>query len=353
MRKVLIIFLVTILFYHCSANKYFYQVPPEINDNIAVTSAANVELDSLMLSLLVNKINEGEFKGVHSVLVSRYNKLVLEKYFGEYDINKAHDLYSAGKSIASALFGLAVDRNMISPDKKLLKIFESYYPFVQNENKTKHKIKLSHLLTMSSGMKCGTFGDSKSDLSRLMRKSADPLKTFLDVEMEAEPGEVFKYNDSMAEVISYAIAVAIKQDFKTFEDSLFFEPLGINTKTSMGGLQSRDFLKIGLLYLNKGIWNGKRILSEEWINESTSFKIKPASSEWFAYGYGYFWWLNRFDYKDKKVECIMAVGNGHQALYIIPELELVVVFTGGNFNNGVTWEQPHNMLQNYIINAIQ
>ena len=352
MKRTLLIISIPLIFISCSVSEYIYHNPPAMQDEITVASASEVGMDSVKFTQLITKIKDKEFISVHSVLVSRYNKLVLEEYFDGYDVNKSHDLYSAGKSITSALFGLAFDRNMISPDEKLLKFFEPYYPFVKNENKAKHDIKLSHLMTMSSGIKCGTFGDPKTDLSRLMLKSMDPVKTFLDAEMEAEPGTVFKYNDSMAQIIFYTIALAVKMNYYTFEDSLFYSPLGIDIKKTEPGLRPRDFLKIGLLYLNKGVWNGKRILSGEWIEESTSFKIKPASSPWFAYGYGYFWWLNRFNYKGKEVECIMAVGNGHQALYIIPELQLVVVFTGGNFKNGVSWQQPHKMLQEYVIDAI-
>lgn len=350
--KIVFCLLLVLIISGCSVTTQLSYFPESLNDQIEISSTVHEGIDSSKFIELISKIYSGEFRGIHSVLISRNNKLVFEKYFAGWNADKPHDLYSAGKSISSVIFGLAVDRKLISPSTKLLKLFEPYCTIVNNETKYKREIQLKHLLSMSSGMACGKFGDIHSDISLIMRKSLNPVRTFLDIPMECEPGKTFLYNDALAEVVNYSLSIVTKNNLNRFQDSLFFSPLGINIKKTEIGLTSRDFLKIGLLFLNKGIWYGRRILSEEWINESTLFKIKPRCQDWFAYGYAYFWWLKKFDYKGKTVECIMAIGNGHQALYIIPELQLVVVFTGENFKSDITWEQPHGIVQDYVINSI-
>ncbi|MBK5277547.1 MAG: serine hydrolase, partial [Bacteroidia bacterium] len=114
-------------------------------------------------------------------------------------------------------------------------------------------------------------------------------------------------------------------------------PLGIDQSylgdpTPMGvigdiGLRPRDMLKFGLLYLNQGSWNGKQIISSDWIKESTTPKIKSGAT----LGYGYFWWTRDFAWKGKKVSSYFAWGYGGQYIFVIPEVQIVIVMSGSNW----------------------
>jgi len=353
MKNQLMVFSLFIIIQACSSSSFTYQEPAKTSDGLATATLETEGFNSEKIFELINLVRDGEFVGVHSVLISRNNKLLLEEYFAGYTMVSPHKLYSAGKSLASLIFGITVDEGLVSPELGLVEYFEPYYPVISNNDARKRRIKIKHLLTMSSGMNVGTFGDPKTDIAILMQKSFKPMKAFLDLEMISEPGTEHHYNDALPIMVANIQSQIIKESLTKYQNEQFYEPLGIDASNLLGALRPRDFLKVGLLVMNKGLWNGKRIVSEEWIEESTSSHIKPHSSDWFANGYGYYWWLNDFDYKGQKVKCIMAVGNGHQALYIIPELELIVVFTGGNMNQSVSWAQPHKMLQEYIIDALK
>lgn len=329
MKNFTIVFLLIIILQACSSSSFLYKQPIQTNDGLTTANLESEGFNSVKVFELINKVKDDEFVGVHSVLISRNNKLLLDEYFAGYTIDTPHKLYSAGKSLASLIFGITVDDGIVTPELGLLEHFEPYYPVINNNDANKKDIKLKHLLTMSSGMDVGKFGDPKTDISILMRKSYKPMKSFLDLKMLSEPGTQHHYNDALPIIVANIQSHVIGKDLIKYQNKRFYEPLAIDVSNLRGALKPRDFLKVGLLILKKGVWQGKQIISEEWLEESTSNHIKPYSSDWFANGYGYYWWLNEFFHKGKKVKCIMAVGNGHQALYIIPELELVVVFTGG------------------------
>jgi len=336
----------------CSADLASYVEPPKIEDGIETSTLTSAGFDSLKVLELSKKINDGTFPGVHGVLISRKGKLLYEEYFQGYDANTPHLFYSAGKIITSTIFGLAYDRGLLNPEDRLIKFYEPYYPSIQNSDKRKESIKFKNLLTMSTGIECGILGDNKTDINRKMIKSFRPVKLFLDQPMRTSPGESFDYTDANIQVIATAVATVIGNDYDQFEKNAFLEPLQISAENYHKGYLPRDFLKIGIMYQNNGMWNGRQILSRDWIEKATTFKIKPTVPEDIADGYGYYWWLKKFDYRGRKVDCYFAAGNGHQYLYVVPELELVVVFTGGNFESDFLHSQPHRMLQEYIINAM-
>lgn len=352
MRALIFTIVFGMSFVGCSTDLYRYTEPQAINDGLETSTLSAERLDSSKILDLTQKIIDGTFSGVHSVLVSYKGRLVHEKYFQGYDLNKPHLFYSAGKVITSTIFGLAYDKGLINPEDKVVKFYEPFYPTIKNSNKQKEAIRFKNLLTMSTGIECGKFGDNKTDINRRMIKAFHPVKLFLDQPMDTTPGENFEYTDANIQVVATAVATVFGNKFEEFEKKEFFEPLQIIADNYHKGYKPRDFLKIGLLFQNNGSWNGKQILSKDWIREATAHKIKPTVSDDIAEGYGYYWWLKKFDYQGKKVDCYFAAGNGHQYLYIVPELELVVVFTGGNFESDFLHSQPHKMLQDYIISAI-
>ena len=130
-------------------------------------------------------------------------------------------------------------------------------------------------------------------------------------------------------------------------------------------LLPRDLLKIGQMYLNRGVWNGRRIVDESWIKTSIAPRvhISPASTgmsaEEFGNFYGeaddaYTWHLSKVKADDQTFDTFAATGNGGQLLIVVPKLELVVVFTGGNYGQGGIWSRwGSEILPKEIIPAIR
>lgn len=354
----LIILICIVLLSSCSTHTYTYVKPFEINDDIKTGSLKSVFIDSTKIATMVTSIKNDTYPNIHSVLIIKNQKLVLEEYFNGFTNTTQHDLRSAGKSISSALIGIAIDKGYIKSENEPILPMFNYYPVFQYPSKFKSNIKIKHLLTMTSGLDCGDIYDYKNHSGYLMHLEKDPVKYYLDLKSIHKPGTKFNYNDSepyMLSVIQY-LNTGLQQDY--FSDNFLFNHLKIETNNLGGTLKPRDMAKFGLLYLNKGKWNDKQIISEDWINKSTQnqvywgFKEKSKKNpKNFSDGYGYYWWIKNYTIKGKKISSYMAAGNGGQYIIVFPSLDMVVVFTGGNYNNPKA-RQVLEVTEKYILNAI-
>ena len=113
-------------------------------------------------------------------------------------------------------------------------------------------------------------------------------------------------------------------------------------------------LKIGITYLNEGVWNGQRIISKEWVEKSKTIYrgnsgIQVPLDDAGKCGYGYTWWINEADGPNGKVNLFQASGWGGQEIIVIPDLDLVVVFTGGNY---VVKKHIYEILERFILPAV-
>jgi len=353
--KVLIYVFVVIFSFACSSFNYSYKIPSDENDGLNPASLESVGLDSLKIIDLIRSINNEEFINVHSILISKNNKLVFEEYFDGNTKHTKHSLRSAAKSLTSALTGIAIDKGYIkNSDQKVLNIFD--YPSIKNWDKRKRKLKIKHLLTMSAGLDCGKIMDPNSNCGQKMNEVRDPFRYILDLPIVHEPGEHFAYSDAYSLLTIGLIGVSTNMQTTIFQEKYLLRPLGIEKDPNNGGISSRSMLKFGLLYLNKGTWNGERIVSEKWINESTGIHVKNPNN--YMDGYGYYWWHKTFEINGNFYNTFFAAGNGGQYIFIIPQEKLVVVLTGGNYV-GFDFQpsfkvrsQPYYILADYILPAL-
>lgn len=348
--------LISTLIISCAPGNLIYKIPDIKNDGIKTGFAAETGLDSIKLIKMTEDISNNIFINIHSVLISRYNKLIYEEYFNGYKMEDKHELRSAAKSLGSALVGISIDKGFLKgTDQKLLNFF-GYYPVINNYDKRKDKISIKHILTMTSGFECGKIMDNMNSCGAQMYNHLDPIKYILDLPMKNEPGEVFDYNDGTPTVLMAMVGISSNMQAGKFQDQYLYGPLGIKPDPQNLGITSRDMLKFGLLYMNKGKWNGQQIISKEWVEESTKISYKFDNP--YNDGYGYFWWVRTFEVNGKKYQTYYAAGNGGQYIFIFPESELVIVFTGGNYNDyGFTNKreivlQPYKIVNNYILPAL-
>ena len=195
-----------------------------------------------------------------------------------------------------------------------------------------------------------------------MYPTEDWTQFYLEQPLANKPGEKFSYATSGVVSLGGVISSSSGLSVEEFTEQYLFGLLGISKYfwpgTSRGlamtggglKLQSRDMAKFGQLYLNKGLWKGRRVISESWIEQSTK---KHSTSDLYGEDFGYLWRMIDRTVEGRKVRSYEAWGNGGQFIMIFPSLDLVAVFTGENYGLFPEMEQPFEMVEKYILPAIR
>jgi len=356
---------------------YEYQMPEETGDGWETATPADVGLDEDILCSAVTAILRSEYRNIHSFLIVKDDRLVFEAYFDGYDYQYSaprhhgalvhwnkdtpHNMHSVTKSVTSILFGIALDQGYISNvDETMFSYFPQYADIRNAKNET---ITLEHLLTMTSGLQWNEenvpLESSKNDLIQ-MAWSLDPIAYILSKPVIATPGYTYYYSGGNTNLIGEVIREATGLRMDTFSKQYLFDPLGIsqyewsyfrNGVVYASGdifLRPRDMAKLGYLYLNGGMWQGQRIASEGWISESTYEHVTFSPPSDYS-GYGYQWWIKTFTPDSQSVDVFFASGWGGQRIFVIPDMDMVVVFTGANY---MTYEPPEEIISRFVLPAV-
>jgi len=298
-------------------------------------------MNGAMLDTLVVRLQAGDFGDVHSLLVARHGKLVLERYFAGWSADEPHPVYSVTKSVTALLVGMARDAGADLPlDGRLLDFFPERQP-VANPSVWKDAITFGDVLTMRAGFVWDEGavpyrepGNPTTELAR----SADWVDHMLDLPMAGPPGSDFRYNSGCSVLMGAMLAARIGASVTDFAATHLLGPLDIDdwdwetgpvgvTNTGWGlSLRPSDLAKVGQLVLDQGVWRERRLVSEDWLRESTEARVLLSG----GFGYGYQWW--RLPRLGGVGEVVLAWGWGDQFLFIAPGLDLVVVTTGGNYD---------------------
>ncbi len=353
---------------------YQYAVPEKINDGWETASLDNMNLDANLIKELFERVGDNSYKNIHSVLLVKNGKLVVEEYFpgqdsvGQYRMftrDTLHEMHSATKSVNSILIGIAIDQHLIrGVDETISNFFPEYSNIFTN--KEKDAIRLKDLLSMTSGLSWDewtyAYTDPRNDAA-VMASRADFFRYVLERPMATLPGTKFVYNSGISLMLGEIIYKTSGLKADKFAERYLFSPLGITNYSwgsapngvvnTLGGLllRPRDMAKIGYLFLNGGRWQGKQIVSKKWVEVSTRQQVDAGQlPAWFlADGYGYQWWLGSFHVRGQIIESYSARGRGGQFIIVFPALQMVAVFTGWNDNELLG--QPLDMLQRYILPA--
>lgn len=312
---------------------------PKLNDGIAIGSINASGLNKKGIDEMVEKVINGTYPDVHSILLLKDGKLVLEEYFYEYNRNSLHQLRSATKSVISALLGIALGKGLIkSIDEPVLGFFPEYP--VNNLTTTKQNITIRHLLSNQAGWDCDITIDSSAGNETAMGLSNDWVKFTLDLPMIDTPGTRGRYCSGNAIILGKIIEKVSGMGLSDFARDNLFKPLGIvqykwSFKPDRSSeetfcqlyMRPRDMLKFGMLYLNNGEWREKQLIPPGWIRESIATHSTVNGTE-----YGYLWWKQWLNVGGKRNDGVTAKGNGGQRIYLFPEYNLIAVITGGSYN---------------------
>jgi CubicO group peptidase (beta-lactamase class C family) len=312
--------------------------PENTGDGWQVSTPAAEQLDTGQLLKTLEDIRDGAAAGIDSVVVIRHGRLVAEGYFGGFGRESLHDLRSTGKSFVSALAGIAVAQNLLAPDDLISQHIPGFGGHAHMDAR-KQAIRVSHLLNMTSGLDCDDWTPTSPGWEEKMYDSRDWLKFALDLPMRGEPGTQSSYCTAGVVVLGEVISKASGMPLDAYADMWLLGPLDIHEKIwrrspdgrATGGtgfrLRPRDAARLGALFANEGLWNGARVVSEDWVRRSRQRVTTLGSG-----GYGYLWWKQPFTLKGLPVECFHTAGNGGNFIFVFPEQELVVAYTGSNYN---------------------
>ena len=306
-------------------------------------------MDSEVLANMIESIRESG-KKIDSITIIRNGYLVNETYFYPYPKGLKHILNSCTKSFISALVGMAINEGQIkSVNDKVLDYFPGLN--ITANDQRKQKLAVKNLLTMSTGL---DWKFSNNASTNQMLQSENWTKFVLDQPMLKKPGNTFNYCNGAAQVLSSIIqkstgknsADLAAEKLKIGIEDMHWSSSPENVNSGYSGiyLQPDDMAKFGYLYLKKGNWNGQQLIPEKWIKESTRTQIKATWTPIFP-GYGYMWWINRFG-------GYAALGYGGQYIFVVPELEMVVVFTGGLYQGNDLF-YPGELMENFIIKSVK
>jgi CubicO group peptidase (beta-lactamase class C family) len=264
---------------------------------------------------------------LHSLLVVRNGRLVREQYWPPNQRNTKHILNSCTKAVLSTLVGIAVALGHLSESDRALDFFPEYAALGDDRQR---RITVRHLLTMSSGISWPQYGPD--NVSDAMSRSDDWVRFILERPMAVEPGAVTNYSNGDSHMLAAILERATGGSALAFAQAALFEPLeihdaswdcdpqGRNIGSAAMYLTPADMAKFGVLYLSEGMWQGRRIVSRDWIARSLSQQTRMPTKGGAA-GYGYYWWL----YPERGL--CEAWGGAGQRIAIFPARSLVVVMT--------------------------
>lgn len=268
---------------------------------------------------------------IHSLLVIRNGMVVVDAYFYPYDGKTVHELASVTKSLMTTLTAIAVDQKKLKLEDPMLSFFPGRT--IAKRDARKERITVRHLASMSSGL--DSVGKARDEGTfREMKASKDWVQFSLDRRVVREPGKHFIYDSPAMHLLSPIVQQATGMTALDFARKNLFEPLGIedamwstdpqgHNRGSEGVyLHPRDAAKIGYLWLNGGQWEGKQIVSREWVEDSVKSQLKTGEDD----DYGYGWWVSR------ESGVYTAAGRGGQYIKVAPSLNAIVVTTGGGFD---------------------
>jgi CubicO group peptidase (beta-lactamase class C family) len=357
-----------------SASTGSCHAPLDIEDGLNTAASAETGVDPAALCTALDSVRNGS-TNIHSVLVARRGKIIAELYCSgsdrsiyslwssRVDFHQAekHDMRSISKNVVSLLYGILLARGEVPDIETPVASLYSEYPELNDA--PRQAIRIRHLLTMTTGLEWNepspVYRASSNDETGLLYRECAYRYVF-DRDVVAPPGYRFAYSGGATAVLAEIMVRTTKKPLCDLAREELFEPLGITdwewiknlhgTPLAAAGLRMkpRDLMKIGVMMLDRGRWQGRQVVPAAWIAQST----KPHIMTDPVGGYGFQWWSISTPRQGKELAVTAAIGNGGQRLFLVPDLDLSVVTTAGDYNDPAI-SGPLNQILQQIVGAIQ
>ena len=318
--------------------------------------------------------HRNELPNLHAVVVARHGKLALERYYHGPDERRGrrfsgdvqfgpkvkHDLRSVSKSIVSLLYGIAMAEGLAPGlDQSLVDQFPEYEDLAVDSQRK--KLKVAHALSMTLGLRWDEslpYTDPRNS-ETAMDMAPDRYRYVLEQPIVETPGRRWAYNGGATSVIARLVSLGTGKSIVDFARERLFQPLGIRDfewlvdrrgepiAASGLRLRPRDLARIGQLILNVGAWGETQVVPAQWLSASFTRKAQVRD----GIEYGYHWWLGTLPNSGER--WIGAFGNGGQRLFVIPDLQMVVVITAGNYNQPGQRQVPANVMLKHLMPALR
>jgi CubicO group peptidase (beta-lactamase class C family) len=305
-------------------------------------------LDSAVLATALETIRARNLP-VHSLLIARHGRIVLDAYFHPFEDNQLHDVASVTKSVISTLVGIAWgERRIGSLNTPVLAMLPDASA---QGDPLKSRITLGHLLSMTSGLDCR--GNGGGNFLQSMEQSPHWTDFALARGEVAEPGTTFTYCAGNMHLMSAVLTRSTGMSAAEFAQEKLFAPLGIDhvswAKDRDGithgfsdlRMQPRDMAKLGLLWLHRGVWDGRQIVPYQYLD--TAFRPHASVETYVRYGYGM--WIYPYAGHSGGPADVEANGSGGQRIAVVPSQDMVVVITGAGLDA--------NKVASLLVNAVR
>ena len=349
--------------------------PVKLNDGWTVAAPSDVGLDPAVLGRIDSVAAAGGLGILDAVVIVKDGKLVFERYYPSYRTGPPpiapeldgmttnrpfpsqpsgpltaanvppHTIQSASKGITALVVGIAVDRGLIRLDQPLTELLPRSAALLRSDPR-KARLTLRHVLTMTTGLDWNEAAlpyQNPANLARRLNASDDWVTFTLSQPMREEPGTRFEYCSGCTLLLSAIVQQATKQHIDQFAEEAVFGPMGIGPTVWLrharsvdslahtgGGLwvRPRDFAKLGYLHLSNGNWQGKPVVSSEWIRDVGSRHTERSIA-----GYGYQWIVRDVPGLPGSgpADLVYAWGAAGQVVFAVKPLSLVVVVNGANW----------------------
>lgn len=324
---------------------------------------SNFKFDSKKIEMLNKEIASYTLKEITSVVTIYDGKLLIEEYFNDATRNTMHDTRSAGKSFASTLMGIAINDGYIKNENQTLSSFYNLKQYA-NYNTKKDSIKIKDLLTMSSSFEGSDAHSESPGNEENMYPTDNWVKFTLDLAIDPAKtnGGKWDYFTAGTIVLGDILDKSLPKGLEKYADDKLFKPLNITNyqwqytpqkvPNTAGSLQmtSLDYAKYAQLYKNNGVWNGKQILPENWVEKTFTKQIQiPGRDNQF---YSYLFWNKTVNYKGKNYETYYCAGNGGNEFIIFKDLPLVIIITSKAYNKPYGHPQADKIVHDYLLPAI-
>jgi CubicO group peptidase (beta-lactamase class C family) len=320
---------------------------------------------------------------LHGVVVARAGRLVLERYFDGPDnargrplghvafrVDTLHDLRSVTKSIVGLLYGIALAAAKVpAPEASLFAAFPEYAELAGAAGRD--RLTIHHVLTMTMGTDWDETSVPYSDPRNseiAMDMAPDRYRFVLERPVVAEPGRRWHYNGGATALLARIIAKGTGRSLTEFAREALFDPLGIGTTEWFTGkdgdpvaasglrLTPRDLARVGQLMLNGGTWADRRVVPTAWLDRC----VTPLVSVDEVRRYGYQWYVGDFAFGDQLGWRLSRLerwwggfGEGGQRLFVMPDLDLVVAITAGNYLMPDQWMPPTRVMREVVLASLR
>lgn len=296
------------------------------------TSPEEQGMSSAVLNGMMQFIEESN-AAIQGLVITRNGYIVKEGYWGYNTEITTRHIFSCTKSFTGALVGIALKEGFLdNVSQKVLTFFPELT--IGNPDARKEEMTIEHLLTMTTGLDWNEWNSSYDDPDNMYNQmfgfGVNSVEFFLSLPMVFDPGEHWVYTTGASHVLSAIIQAATGMTTYEFAKQYLFDPLnmtvgswgmdnqGINNGGTLLYVTPRSMAKLGLLYLNNGIWNDNEIMTEEYVAQSFA---PHANATLLSTNYGYQWWVN-----PEEGVC-SAIGSQGQYIHVIRKYNVVVAIT--------------------------